>query len=197
MLLAGRVGQVVNYTSLSNDVGVSATTVKSWISVLKASFVVFELPPFYENVGKRVIKSPKIYFSDTGLAAHLLGIETADQAGRDPLLGGLYENLVILEYLKARMNRGRRPGLYFYRDTHGNEVDLLLREGGRLIPVEIKSAATFTPDFVKGIERFRSVLGKRSAGGFVLYDGHERFTVKGTKVLNPIVHGPEEDIFNL
>jgi predicted AAA+ superfamily ATPase len=197
MLLAGRVGQVVNYTSLSNDVGVSATTVKNWISVLKASFVVFELPPFFENVGKRVIKSPKIYFSDTGLAAHLLGIETAEQAGRDPLRGGLYENLVILEFLKARMNRGKRPEIYFHRDTHGNEVDLLLREGNRLIPIEIKSAATFTPDFVKGIERFRSVLGKRSTGGFVLYDGHERFTVKGTKVLNPISHGPDEDIFNL
>ncbi len=196
-LLAGRIGQVVNYTSLSNDVGVSATTVKNWISVLKASFVVFEVPPFFENVGKRVIKSPKIYFSDTGLAVHLLGIETADQARRDPQRGGLYENLVILEFLKARVNRGQRPELYFYRDTHGNEVDLVLRRGGTLIPIEIKSAATFTPDFLKGIERFRSTLVRRSTGGFVLYDGRERLTVKATKVLNPIAHGQVEHLFSL
>jgi predicted AAA+ superfamily ATPase len=192
-LLAGRIGQVVNYTSLSNDVGISATTVKNWISVLKASFVVFELPPFFENIGKRVTKSPKIYFTDTGLAAHLLGIETAEQAARDPLRGGLYENLVILEFLKARLNRGKRPELYFYRDTYGNEVDLVLREGRALIPIEIKSAATFTPDFLKGIERFRRALGERCSGGFVLYGGSERFTVKGTKVLNPISHRGEED----
>jgi predicted AAA+ superfamily ATPase len=195
MLLAGRLGNVVNYTSLSNDVGVSATTVKNWISVLKASFVVFELPPFFENVGKRVIKSPKIYFSDTGLACHLLAITSRNQARRDPLRGGLYENLVILEVLKARMNRGMRPELYFFRDTHGNEVDLVLREGNTLIPVEIKSASTFTRDFLKGIERFRSVVGQRSTGGFVLYDGRERFTVKGTKVLNPITHRAAEDFF--
>jgi predicted AAA+ superfamily ATPase len=188
MLLAGRIGNVVNYTSLSNDVGVTSTTVKNWISVLKASFVVFELPPFFENVGKRVIKSPKIYFCDTGLVCHLLGISSASHAGRDPLRGGLYENFVILEFLKARLNRGMRPELYFFRDTHGNEVDLVVREGRTLIPVEIKSAATFTRDFLKGIERFRNIVRQRSAEGFVLYDGPERFTVKGTNVLNPILH---------
>lgn len=196
-LLAGRIGQVVNYTSLSNDVGVSATTVKSWISVLKASFVVFEVSPFFENIGKRVIKSPKIYFSDTGLAVHLLGIETADQVRRDPQRGGLYENLVILEFLKARINRGKRPELYFYRDTHGNEVDLVLRREGNLIPIEIKSAATFTPDFLKGIERFRSTMPRRLSEGFVLYDGQERLMVKGIKILNPIAHGPVENLFDL
>jgi len=193
MLLAGRIGNVVNYTSLSNDIGVSATTVKNWINVLKASFVVFELSPFFENVGKRVIKSPKIYFSDTGLACHLLAITSGEQASRDPLRGGLYENLVILEVLKARMNRGMRPDLYFFRDTHGNEVDLVLREGNTLIPVEIKSAATFNQDFLKGIERFQSIVGQRSVGGFVLYDGQDRFTVKGTHVLNPITHQAGED----
>ncbi|MFH1489114.1 MAG: ATP-binding protein [Pseudomonadota bacterium] len=195
MLLAGRVGNIVNYASLSNDVGVSATTVKNWISVLKASFVVFEVPPFFENVGKRVVKSPKIYFSDTGLACHLLSITSGDHASRDPLRGGLYENLIILEFLKARMNRGMRPDLYFFRDTHGNEVDIVLREGNTLIPVEIKSAGTFTRDFLKGIERFRRVVGQRSAGGFVLYDGREQFNVKGTKVQNPITHQAVEDLF--
>lgn len=112
-LLAGRVGQVVNFTSISNDVGVSANTVKNLIGVLKASFVVWDLPPYFENIGKRVIKSPKIYFYDTGLAAFLLGIETPEQAARDPLRGALFENLVLLEILKNRLNAGNRPELYF------------------------------------------------------------------------------------
>lgn len=189
VLLAGRTGQVVNYTSLSNDVGVSATTIKNWISVLKASFVLFELPPFFENIGKRVIKSPKIYFTDTGIAARLLGIQTVEQVKRDRLRGGLYENFIILEFLKLRLNHGNRPELYFYRDSHGVEVDLILNENRRLIPMEIKSAATFTPDFTKGVERFRSALRNRCRSGFVLYDGQTRFTVKGITVLNPLLHG--------
>lgn len=187
-LLAGRIGQVLNYTSLSNDIGVSATTIKNWISVLKASFVVFELPPFFENIRKRVVKSPKIYFSDVGLAAYLLGIETSEHVSRDPLRGGLYENLLILEVLKSRLNDGKRPELFFYRDTHGNEVDLIIKEGRKLIPVEIKSAATFTPDFLKGIERFRKVAGDRCLPGYVIYNGHEQYTLKETRIFNPIAH---------
>ncbi|WP_319522556.1 ATP-binding protein [uncultured Desulfosarcina sp.] len=188
MLLAGRIGQVVNYNALSNDVGVSATTIKSWISVLKASFVVFELPPFFENIRKRVVKSPKLYFCDPGLAAFLLNIENTDQLLRDPLRGGLYENLWILEVLKARFNQGKKPDLFFYRDTNGNEVDLLVRQGRQLVPVEIKSAATFTPDFLKGVERFQKVVGDRCLPGFVVYNGNERFSVKGNTVLNPVLH---------
>ncbi|MFC1813158.1 ATP-binding protein [Thermodesulfobacteriota bacterium] len=188
-LLAGRIGQVINYTSLSNDVGVSATTIKNWISVLKASFVVFELPPFFENIRKRVVKSPKIYFSDVGLATYLLGIETSGQVSRDPLRGGLYENLLILEILKSSLNYGKRPELFFYRDTNGNEVDLVIKEGRKLIPVEIKSAATFSPDFLKGIERFRKIVEDRCSKGCVLYNGHEQYTLKETRIFNPIVHG--------
>jgi predicted AAA+ superfamily ATPase len=194
-LLAGRIGQIINYTSLSNDVGVSATTIKNWISVLKASFIVFELPPFFENIRKRVVKSPKIYFSDVGMAAYLLGIETSDQLFRDPLRGGLYENLVILEVLKARLNRGKRPELFFYRDTHGNEVDLVIRQARILIPIEIKSAATFTPDFLKAIDHFASVTGDRCAQGFVLYNGNEQFTLKGTRVINPIKYAGLEKLW--
>ncbi|MGA8179426.1 MAG: ATP-binding protein [Desulfobacterales bacterium] len=187
-LLAGRIGQVINYTSLSNDVGVSDTTIKNWISVLKASFVVFELSPFFENIRKRVVKSPKIYFNDVGLAAYLLGIETSDQVSRDPLRGGLYENLLILEILKSCLNYGKRPELFFYRDTHGNEVDLIIKAARNLIPLEIKSAATFTPDFLKGIEHFRKVAGDRCSKGYVLYNGHEQYTLKGIRVFNPLVH---------
>jgi predicted AAA+ superfamily ATPase len=188
-LLAGRIGQVINFTSLSNDVGVSATTIKNWISVLKASFVVFELSPFFENIRKRVVKSPKIYFNDVGLAAYLLGIETSDQVSRDPLRGGLYENLLILEIFKSCLNYGKRPELFFYRDTNGNEVDLIIKVARNLIPFEIKSAVTFTPDFLKGIERFSKIAGDRCSKGYVLYNGHEQYTLKGIRVFNPFVHG--------
>ena len=192
ILLAGRIGQVINYASLSNDVGVSSTTIKNWISVLKASFIIVELPPFFENIGKRVIRSPKIYFTDTGLAAHLLGIVTGDQASRDPLRGGLYENLVILEFFKAHLNSGKRPDLYFYRDTHGNEVDLIVKNRRKLIPIEIKSAATFTPQFLKGIERFRKAMEGPCEKGFVFYGGDRRMTVRDIQVLNMFTDGIRE-----
>jgi len=185
-LLAGRVGQVVNLASLGNDVGASATTIRSWISVLKASYVVFELPPFFENVQKRVIKSPKIYFTDVGLAAFLLGIHTAEQASRDPLRGSLYENLVIADIVKSALNRGIRPEIYFFRDSHGNEIDLLVREKGKLTPVEIKSAATFSTDFVKRIEWFQTLGIKRVLPGVVLYNGEQPFNVRGVRILNPL-----------
>jgi uncharacterized protein len=187
-LLAGRVGQVVNYTSLGNDTGVSSTTVKSWISILSASFVIFELPPYHENISKRVIKSPKVYFTDPGLVAHLVGIETAEQAGRDPLRGALYENLIIVELLKRRLNAGLRPSLFFYRDTNGNEVDLVIKAGRNLVPIEIKSAATFTEEFLKGLGRFRDAVGAKTSGGYLLYNGKERFNVKGVSVFNYFQH---------
>jgi uncharacterized protein len=187
-LLAGRVGQVVNYTSLGNDAGVSSTTIKSWVSILTASFVIFELPPYFENISKRVIKSPKLYFVDPGLVAHLVGIDTAEQAARDPLRGALYENLVILEVLKGRLNAGLSPSLFFYRDTNGNEVDLIIKAGRHLVPVEIKSAATFTEEFLKGLHRFREAAGARASEGYLMYNGRERFKVKGVKVFNPFLH---------
>jgi len=186
VLLAGRVGQLVNLASLSNDVGVSSTTIRNWLSVMKASYVVFELPPFFENVRKRVVKSPKIYFTDPGLAAFLLGIHEEQQAARDPLRGGLYENLVIAEILKGAFNRGIRPDLYFYRDSQGNEVDLLIREKGTLTPVEIKSGGTFSTDFLKGLEYFRALNPQKAAAGAVLYGGEQEFLVRGIRVLNPL-----------
>lgn len=188
-LLAGRAGQLVNYSALSNDVGVSSTTIKTWVDVLKASFVVFELQPYFENVRKRLIKSPKIYFTDVGLVCFLLGIHSADQLSRDPLRGGLYENLIILEVLKNRLNHGHRPTLFFYRDSHGNEVDLVIQNGSRLQPVEIKSAETFSPDFIKGIRNFRDTVGDKSDSGIVIYNGKEEYHFKGIHILNPLRHG--------
>jgi len=187
VLLAGRVGQLVNLASLASDVGVSSTTIRNWLSVLKASYVVFELPPFFENIRKRLVRSPKIYFTDVGLAAFLLGIHTGEQASRDPLRGNLFENLVVAEIVKGALNRGIRPEIYFYRDSHGNEVDLLIREKGWLTPVEIKSSGTFSTDFVKGLENFRGLGIKRVASGSVLYNGAQRHVVRNIRVVNPMI----------
>lgn len=194
-LLAGRVGQIiVNLASLSNYVGVSSTTIRNWLSVLKATYVVFELPPFFENIRKRVIKSPKIYFTDVGLAAFLLGIHTEEQAFRDPLRGNLYENLVIAEIVNGALNKGIRPEIYFFRDSRGNEVDLLIREKGELTPVEIKSAGTFSMEFVKGLEHFQALGLKRVTAAMVLYSGEQRFVVHGVSILNPLL---AEDIWEI
>jgi len=186
-LLAGRVGQVVNLVSLSNDVGVSSTTIRNWLSVLKASYVTFDLQPFYENVRKRVIKSPKIFFTDVGLVAFLLGLHTAEQASHDPLRGSLYENLIVADIMKGALNAGIRPEVYFFRDSHGNEVDLLIREKGRLTPVEIKSAATFSTEFIKGLERFQALDIRGVAAGAVLLNGEQRFNVRGVRIFNPLL----------
>lgn len=185
-LLAGRVGQLVNLAGLANDVGMSRTTLRNWLNVLEASYVVFELPPYFANVRKRTVRSPKIYFTDPGLAAFLLGIHKAEHAARDPLRGSLYENLVIVEALKGGLNRGIRPEAYFYRDAHGNEVDLLLREEGRLVPIEIKSAATFSREFTKGLARFAAADSEGLAPGVVLYRGDKAHTVHGVRVMNPL-----------
>ncbi len=191
-LLAGRIGQVVNYQSLSNDVGVSATTVKNWISLLKASYLIYELQAWSTNIGKRVIKSPKIYFTDTGLAAFLLGIRDEAQLYRDPLRGGLYENFMIIDILKGYNNAGKRADLYFFRDTHGNEVDLLIRNGSLLVPVEIKSAETFNGSFLDGIERFCNIVGNNNcANGIVIYNGTQQASIRNITVLNPLIHKPE------
>jgi len=186
-LLAGRVGQVMNLASLSNDTGVSAATIRNWLSALKASYVVFELPPFFENVRKRVIKSPKVFFTDVGLAAFLMGIHTEEQASRDPLRGNLYENLVVADIVKGALNRGIRPEIFFFRDSNGNEVDLLIREKGVLTPVEIKSAGTFSADFIKGLERFQALKTTQAAAGAVLYNGEQRLNVRGVRIFNPLL----------
>ena len=182
-LLAGRTGQVMNYQSLASDVGVDAKTIKEWLSILEASFVVIKLSPYFENFGKRVIKSPKYYFMDTGLLAYLLGIEKPEQVARDPLVGQLFENLVVLEALKTRYNRGQSPNLYFYRDSHGNEIDLLYASGRNLFGIEIKSAATFSSHFKKILLRF-SEKQKTLQSGYVVYNGEARQFSDGIKAIN-------------
>ena len=175
-LCAGRVGQLLNQASLANDIGVTANTISDWISVLEASFIIYKLQPYYENIGKRLVKSPKLYFIDTGLAAWLMGIETSTQMQRDPLRGNLFENLIVMEALKLKLNQGKDPRLFFYRDSHGNEVDLVIQTGNHFSPVEIKSSQTWHSSFLKGINYFSTLLGDRVEKGTVIYGGDSNRT---------------------
>ena len=175
-LLAGRVGQIVNFESLSGDVGVSATTLKKWLSILEASYVVFHLPPYYSNFGKRLIKSPKIYFSDVGLAAYLLRIRTEDQVSHDPLLGGLFENLVVSEAMKWKYNSRHLEDFYFFRDSNGLEVDLIMEQARKLHLMEIKSSKTPDESQAKNIKRLSSITDTASAS--IVYRG-EDFPISG------------------
>lgn len=180
-LLAGRVGQLLDYSSLANDVGVDAKTIRSWLSILEASFLIFRLPPYFENFGKRVIKAPKYYFTDVGLLCFLLGIRKPEQITRDPLVGSIFENMVVIECVKARYNKGELPDLYYFRDTNGNEVDLVWQEGRVLSAAEIKSASTFSVNQLNGLRRFRS-LAPGAARGFLIYNGDPLELSDGTLV---------------
>lgn len=172
-LLAGRVGQLMDHTSLGNDVGVDSKTIKSWLSILEASFIVYKLTPYYENFGKRMIKSPKYYFVDTGLLAFLLGIETPKQITRDPLVGSIFENMIVIECLKARYNQGKMSNLYFFRDGHGNEVDILIQSGRKLIAIEVKSSSTFNKSMLKNLEMMIKLTDKISSS-YLIYRGEEK-----------------------
>lgn len=173
-ILAGRVAHLLNMSSLASDTGVSVTTINNWLSILEASFVIFRLFPFYKNIGKRLIKAPKIYFIETGLVAYLLGIENEQQVGRDPLLGNLFENMIVAEILKSRFNKGLDNNLLFYRDSSHNEVDVLIKKESNLIPVEIKAAESFHDDFKKNIFKFRHATGQNSPG-YIIYGGSHYF----------------------
>lgn len=178
-LLAGRIGQVVNLTDLSGDVGVSATTLNSWLSVLEASYIIFRLPCYFNNFGKRLIKAPKIFFTEIGLAASLLGIENLSQVSHDPLLGGLFENLVVLEALKAQYNAGRQsPNLYYFRIQGRQEIDLIIDHNRQLIPVEIKAGKSFDPSFANNLRDFME-FAPHSVNPTVLYAGDTTTTIRG------------------
>ncbi len=182
-LCAGRVGQIFNAQNLANEVGVSHTTIQKWLGVLEASFLIFKLSPYFENFGKRVIKSPKIYFTDVGLACYLLDIRSEQQLSRDPLRGGLFENFVILEMYKHQMNKGLEPSFYFYRDSNGNEVDCLYKDGSALTPIEIKAAQTFDKKFFSGVNKFSEVCGKRAKRGVVVYGGKRNHKIQEMQFL--------------
>lgn len=181
-LCAGRIGQILNLQSLANDVGISHTTARTWITLLEASYIIFILQPWFRNFSKRLIKSPKLYFYDVGLASYLLGLENELHVSRDPLRGNLFENLAVMETLKFRFNQGKRSNLNFYRDSKGNEVDLLIEVGPDIFPVEIKMGATVTPDYFKGIKSFTKVVPDLPWGSGLIYGGNEVQFRSGVKV---------------
>ena len=182
-LLAARVGQEINYSSLANDVGVSASTIKEWISLLEASYIIFRVAPYYNNYGKRLTKSPKVYFTDTGLVSSLLGIRDISQLNREPLIGNIFENFVVSELLKGQLNRGLRPSLYFFRDAYGFEIDLIIDSMRQPKPVEIKSAFTFNTAMCKNLEKFARLVPSALSPSLV-YAGESIGMVNQVNVLS-------------
>jgi uncharacterized protein len=170
-LCAGRVGQQLNLTSLSNACGINIKTTQSWLSILESTYVIHFLQPYYENFNKRIVKSPKLYFCDTGLACSLLNIKTGNEFMLSHFRGGLFENLIVMENVKNTFNTNNGNQYYYWRDNNGVEIDLLIQSGENIIPVEIKSAQTFTKDFTLNLKKFCSYSGLTK--GLVLYDGHQ------------------------
>lgn len=172
-LCAGYTGQLINHDTFSHALGVSASTIKHWLSILEASFIIFRLAPYYENFGKRIIKSHKLYFYDVGLACYLMDLSDKKQVQHSPQRGNLVENFVILEILKNCLNKGVEPSMYFYRDSNQNEVDLILKSGQILLPIEIKSSKTYTPSFIKGLQYFKNLVQERCDTGYLVYAGSQ------------------------
>lgn len=181
-MCAARTGQLLNLSSLAVDCGISQGTARNWIAILQASYVLFLLQPHHENFGKRLVKTPKLYFHDTGLAAALLGIQDADHMAVHPARPALFETFVVNEFLKARYNAGLGSNLYFWRDNVGNEVDLVVEDGGLLRPVEIKSGRTLTEDSFSGLRRWMGYARERSAAPMLVYGGDESFERSGIAV---------------
>lgn len=172
-LCAGRTGQLLNFAALGADCGIAADTARRWISVLKTSFLVFLLRPHHENFNKRIIKSPKLYFHDTGLACALLGIRTDEQLFTHPARGALFENLIVSEIVKAYTHDRQEPPISFWRDQTGHEIDLLIEEGGQLYPVEIKSGATIKKDHLEGLQWWSRLTGTPVENSSLIHSGAE------------------------
>lgn len=182
-LCAGRVGQLLNLEGLGNDTGISQATAKEWMSLLEASYIAFRLSPFFRNISKRLIKTPKLYFYDVGVAANLLGITRSEQMRNHPLRGMLYENMVIVEILKFFRNRGSRQQVLFYRDSNGNEVDAVLPRAQYHVPLEIKSASTVSTSLFSGLHRFTKTV-EHTINPMLVYSGGEERIQNGVQVLN-------------
>ncbi len=181
-LCAGRSGQILNLSSLANECGITHNTAKAWISVLEASYILFLLRPHHANFNKRLIKSPKLYFYDAGLVCWLLGIREPGQLATHPLRGSIFETLIISELVKTSLNAGERPIFHFWRDSNGNEVDVIAYVGTKLIPIEIKSGQTINRDFFTGLERWMDLAGNLAINPVLIYGGHEKLTRRGVNI---------------
>lgn len=181
-LLAGRTGQLVNYQSLSNECGVDSKTIQSWFLILELCFIVFRLQPYFKNFNKKVLKTPKIYFYDTGLACSLLRIENSSQLSSHYLKGNLFESFITSELLKKRFNKGLQNNLYFWRDNTGKEIDLVAEHAGKLIPAEIKSGRTIQQSFFENLEWWQQLQKEKIKEQYIFYGGDESKTISGVKI---------------
>lgn len=182
-MCASRTGQLLNLTSLGNDCGISHNTAKEWINILYTSFILFKLQPYYKNFNKRLVKSPKLFFYDTGLLCNLLGIENQDQLVSHALKGHIFENFIISDILKQFYNKGQKPKMYFWRDKTGNEIDCIIEKGLELFPIEIKSAETIHSDFFSGL-KYWGKLTQSDKNGILVYGGNESYVRSNINVVN-------------
>ncbi|MDE3047957.1 MAG: ATP-binding protein, partial [Verrucomicrobiota bacterium] len=171
-LCAGRIGQLLDLTSIGNDCGITAHTVRSWLSILEATYVIFLLHPHHKNFSKRLIKTPKLYFYDSAIACHLLSIQSPQDLAAHYLRGGLFESMILSDLMKQRFNAGHVPNLYFWRDKSGHEVDCMIEQGTQLIPIEIKSGETLSADFFANLVKWNHLSGNPPSHSYVIYGGH-------------------------
>lgn len=170
-LCAARIGSLFNASELGAEIGVSSKTISHWISVLQASYLITLLPPYYENIPKRLVKSPKLYFNDPGLACYLLDIETPQQLDRDKMRGAIFENMIVMEAIKHRYNMGLKGGVFFYRDSNQNEVDLLIKQEGELTAIEVKSSMTYSSSFEKTLTQIEGWIKTPISKKAIVYSG--------------------------
>jgi predicted AAA+ superfamily ATPase len=182
--LAARSAQLLNLTDIARDLGIALNTVKAWLSVLEASFQVVTVRPYFANIGKRLVKTPKIYFTDTGTLCHLVGLTEPRHAAKGPMAGALLETAVFGELFRTLVHRGEDPRIHFWRTSSGREVDFLIERRNRLVPIEVKLSATPRPAMAAGIEALRSQLGARVARGFVIHPGDSELPLtRGVRAL--------------
>jgi uncharacterized protein len=183
-LCAGRIGQLLNYTSLANDAGVSPNTAKAWLSILESSYILYRLHPYHRNFNKRLVKSPKLYFYDTGVACSLLGIREEGQVGLHYMRGALFENLVLNEFVKRSIHRGQNQYPYFWQDSQAKEIDCLLVDGDEITPIEIKSGKTISDSYFDNFKFWRNLTGETEKNGVVIYGGDQSMQTSAGKLLS-------------
>ena len=183
-LCAARIGSLFNASELGAEVGVSSKTISHWLSVLQASYLITLLPPYYENIPKRLVKSPKLYFNDPGLACYLLDIESPQQLDRDKMRGAIFENMIVMEAIKHRYNMGLEGGVFFYRDSNQNEVNLLIKQEGELIAIEVKSSMTYSSSFEKALTQIEGWIKTPISKKAIVYSGDFENTSGNINLIN-------------
>ncbi len=183
-LCAGRIGQVLNLTSLANDAGIAVNTAKAWLSLLEASFIIYQIQPYYKNFSKRLIKSPKLYFYDTGVACSLLKLTDPEMINTHYLYGSLFENLVISEILKNQCHSGKRPSVYYWRESNGVEIDCIIEQGNNeILALEIKGGQTFTKDYMKNLRNFAKNEAGFKINKAIVYAGEQSTNIKDVQLI--------------